>query len=189
MGSLMPVGSGPDKEIVTVLNNLFSGANFNTLRDHNTNKEKLFGNHRRLNRVAFRIGAYPAKDYYPDDAKRKWFYFLHHLPKATQDAIKRILSDALANNKIDGVRFSVEENAVVAAPHLYPSNAEPLPNYLNPAKDTYLVHLVVKAPMPDTGEDPPGDNDPDQNPPEVPIVWPKLRLHRPKFVRPKKPKK
>src|SRR4051812_33307498 len=83
MGALMPVGSGPDKEIVTLLNNLFSGINFETLSDHDTSKEKLFGNNRRLNRVAFRIGAYPAKDYQPDDAKRKWFYFLYHLPKAT----------------------------------------------------------------------------------------------------------
>jgi hypothetical protein len=187
MGSLMPVGSGPDKEIVTVLNNLFRGANFNTLRDHDTNKEKLFSNNRRLNRVAFRIGAYPAKDYQPDDARRKWFYFLHHLPKATQDAIKLILRDALTNNKISGVMFSVEENAVVAAPHLYPSNAEPLANYLNTAKDKYLVHLIVKAPMPDTGEDPPGDQD--QNPNEVPIVWPRLSLRRPTFAKPKKPKK
>jgi hypothetical protein len=186
MGSLMPVGSGPDKEIVTILNNLFSGVNFKTLQDHDRNKEKLFDSNHRLRRVAFRIGAYPAKDYQPDDAKRKWFYFLHHLPKATKDAIKRILSDALTNNKITGVMFSVEENAVVTAPHLYPSNNEPLPNYLNQAKDKYLVHLVVKAPMPDTGEDPPSDNDPDPN--EVPIVWPKLRLRRPVFAKPKKPK-
>jgi hypothetical protein len=34
MGALMPVGSGPDKEIVTVLNSLFSGSNFQVLRDH-----------------------------------------------------------------------------------------------------------------------------------------------------------
>jgi hypothetical protein len=189
MGSLMPVGSGPDKELVTVLNNLFSGDNFNTLRDHNAKKEKLFNDHRRLNRVANRIGAYPAKDYYPDDAKRKWFYFLHHLPKVTQDAIKRVLSDALTNKKIVGVRFSVEENTETNAPHLFPSNGEPLTNYLNPAKDKYLVHLIVEAPMPDTGEDPPGDDDQDQNPPEVPIVWPTLRLRRPQFVRPRKPKK
>ena len=187
MGDLMPVGSGPDKEIVTVLNNLFRGANLAALRDHDANKEKIFGNNRRLNRVAFRIGAYPAKDYRPDDAKRKWFYFLHHLPKATQDAIKQVLRDALTNNNISAVMFSVEENAVVTAPHLYPSNGEPLANYLNKAKDKYLVHLVVKEPMPDIGEEPPGDNDQDPN--EVPIVWPKLRLRRPKFATPKKPKK
>jgi hypothetical protein len=75
----------------------------------------------------------------------------------------------------------------VTAPHLYPSNAEPLSNYLNTAKDKYLVHLIVKVPMPDTGEDPPGDNDQDPN--EVPIVWPKLSLRRPTFAKPKKPKK
>ena len=185
MGALFPIGSGPDKEIVTVLNDLFSGANFDALKDHDANKEKLFANNRRLHRVAFRIGAYPAKDYGSDDAKRKWFYFLHHLPKATQDAIKLILRDALTNNKISAVMFSVEENSAVTAPHLYPSNAEPLPNYLNKAKDKYLVHLIVKAPMPDTAEDAPADSDGN----EVPIVWPKLRLRRPKFAKPKKKKK
>ncbi len=185
MGALMPVGSGPDKEIVTLLNNLFSGKNLKALRDHNAHKEKLFASNRRLHRLAFRIGAYPAKDYKPDDAKRKWFYFLRHLPKATQDAIKRILDDALTNNKIDAVMFSVEENATVNAPHLYPSNGDPLPNFLNDTKDRYLVDLIVKAPMPDTGEDPPADSDSN----EVPIEWPKLRLRRPKFAKPKKKKK
>jgi hypothetical protein len=184
MGALMPVGSGPDKEIVTVLNSLFSGSNFQVLRDHDKNKEKLFDNNHRLGRVAFRIGGYPAKDYHPDDAKRKWFYFLHHLPKATQDAIKRILSDALINSKITAVMFSVEENSAVTSPHLYPSNNEPLPNYLNTARDKYLVHLVVQAPMSDAAEDPPGDNDPD--PGEVQIAWPKLRLRKPVFAKPKR---
>lgn len=187
MGALMPVGSGPDKEIVTVLNNLFSGSNFDTLRDHNKNKEKLFADNRRLHRVAARIGAYPAKDYKPDDARRKWFYFLHHLPNATQKAIRKILGDALTNSKITGVMFSVEENSDVTAPHVYPSNSEDLPAYLNKPKDKYLVHLIVKKPMSDTAEDPPGENDKDDN--EVPIVWPKLRLRRPKFAKPKKKKK
>jgi hypothetical protein len=185
MGALFPIGSGPDKEIVTVLNNLFSGKNLKALRNHNAKNEKLFASNRRLHRVAFRIGAYPSKDYGSDDAKRKWFYFLHHLPKPTQDAIKRILNDALdESSKITAVSFSVEENPVVNAPHLYPSNSEPLPNYLNKDKDKYLVHLIVKAPMPDTGEDPPGDSDGN----EVPIEWPKLRLGRPKFAKPKKKK-
>jgi hypothetical protein len=186
MGALMPVGSGPDKEIVTTLNNLFSGKNLRALRNHNTNKEKLFASNRRLHRIAFRIGAYPAKNYGSDDAKRKWFYFLRHLPKATQDAIKRILGDALAEDSdIVAVQFSVEENSVVTAPHLYPSNAEALPDYLNKGKDKYLVHLVVKAPMPDTAEDPPEDGDNN----EVPIEWPKLKLGRPTFAKPKKKKK
>ena len=124
MGSLMPAGSGPDKEIVTVLRNLFSGANFlhYPLRDHDNKKKKLFGAYSKaeieLHFREWRISK-PRNDY-PDDAKRKWFYFLHHLPKATRKAIKRILRDALTNNKIDGVRFSVEENAVVADAHLLP---------------------------------------------------------------------
>lgn len=179
MGALLPVGSGPDAEIVDRLNELFSGKDLAALRKHNK-KEKLFDPSHRLRRVAFRIGAYPSKDYGKDDAKRKWFFFLHHvLPQETQDAIKRILGDAMTRNAIKAVKFSVEENSVVTHPHLFPSNNEPLASYLNAAGNTYLVHLVVQGPMDDSAEDPPGDNDPDKG--EQPIAWPELSLRRPSF--------
>src|SRR5947209_8252919 len=63
MGALLPVGSGPDAEIVDKLNKLFSGGKLAVLRNHNNNKEKLFQANRRLSRIAFRLGAYPAQDY------------------------------------------------------------------------------------------------------------------------------
>ncbi|MCA6122194.1 hypothetical protein J6500_09875 [Bradyrhizobium sp. WSM 1704] len=183
MGALLPVGSGPDAEIVDRLNELFSGTELASLRRHNK-KEKLFDANHRLWRVAFRIGAYPSRDYGSDDAKRKWFFFLHHvLTQDTQDAIKRILGDAMTRSAIRAVKFSVEENSQVRHPHLFPSNNEPLANYLNTAGNTYLVHLVVKGPMDDSAEDPPGDNDPDHG--EQPISWPKLELRRPAFRRTK----
>src|SRR5262249_27143155 len=127
MGALIPVGSGPDKEIVDRLNDLFRDGNLATLRSHNRS-EKLFDTHHRLARVAFRIGAYPARDYAPadPDARKKWFFFLHHeLPPATQDAIKRVLADAMTRRSITGVLFSVEENSAANHPHLFPSNDEP----------------------------------------------------------------
>ncbi|MGF6306828.1 hypothetical protein ABIB82_000975 [Bradyrhizobium sp. i1.8.4] len=179
MGALLPVGSGPDAEIVDRLNELFSGKDLASLRKHNK-KEKLFDTSHRLRRVAFRIGAYPSKDYGKDDAKRKWFFFLHHvLSQETQDAIKKILGDAMTRTAIKAVKFSVEENSVVSHPHLFPSNNEPLANYLNAAGNAYLVHLVVQGPMDDSAEDPPGDNDPDKD--EQPIAWPELSLRRPPF--------
>jgi hypothetical protein len=180
MGALIPVGSGPDKEIVDRLNSLFSGANLTTLRHHDQ-VEKLFDGHHRLGRVAFRLGAYPSADYSPGDpdAKRKWFYFLHHeLPQETQDAIKRILSDAMTRSSIRAVEFSVEENSVASHPHLFPSNREQLTAYLNQARNAYLVHLVVPAPMSGNVEDPPADQDPG----ETPITWAMLRLRRPRFA-------
>jgi hypothetical protein len=179
MGALMPVGSGPDKEIVTVLNNLFSGTNLQALRNHDK-KEKLFDASRRLHRVAARIGAYPARDYFPvDDAKRKWFYFLHHLPTETTDAIKRILRDALKKDKtqIAAVVFSVEENPDAAYPHLFPSNGEALSRYVI-GGNKYRVLLIVPGQMTDDAEDPP--NDPDGPPPETPIQWPTLKLRKAK---------
>ncbi|MHC6153634.1 hypothetical protein ACVSQB_17840 [Bradyrhizobium elkanii] len=183
MGALLPVGSGPDAEIVDRLNQLFSGTELAALRKHNK-KEKLFDPNHRLRRVAFRIGAYPSRDYGNDDAKRKWFFFLHHvLPEETQDAIKKILGDAMTRTAIKAVKFSVEENSQVRHPHLFPSNSEPLTSYLNGAGNAYLVHLVVQGPMDDSAEDPPGDNDTDSG--EQPIVWPKLELRRPSFGRSK----
>ena len=179
MGALLPVGSGPDAEIVDQLNRLFSGTDLKILRKHNR-KEKLFGAGHRLRRVAFRIGAYPARDYGSDDAKRKWFFFLHHvLTPATEDAIKRILDDAMTRTSITAVMFSVEENSKASHPHLFPSNGEPLANYLNAAGNKYLVHLIVQAPMNDDAEDPPGDGDPDNG--EKPIDWQTLKLSRPRF--------
>ena len=183
MGALLPVGSGPDAEIVDRLNELVSGAELAVLRRHNR-REKLFDSNHRLRRVAFRIGAYPTRDYGTDDAKRKWFFFLHHvLPQATQTAIKNILHDAMSRAAIKAVKFSVEENSQVSHPHLFPSNNEPLSSYLNAAGNAYLVHLVVKAPMDDSVEDPPGDGDADTG--EQPIDWPKLALRRPPFRRAK----
>jgi hypothetical protein len=177
MGALLPVGSGPDKEIVDRLNQLFSGTDLATLRRHHQ-REKLFNDRHRLGRVAFRIGAYPVQDYPGDDAKRKWFYFLHHeLPQATHKKIKEILTDAMTRTSIRAVKFSVEENSVANHPHLFPSDIEDLPKYLNLAGNTYLVHLVVPAPMSDQAEDPPTDPDPD----EQSIAWAKLKLKRPVF--------
>ncbi len=135
MGSLMPIGSGPDAEIIAVLNKVFSGRNLDSLRAHEgLTGESIFDRHHKLHRIAFRIGAYPARDYSPDDAKRKWFYFLHRvLPPPTEKAIKRILKDALLpNSKIKAVQFFVEENSAASAPHLFPSNSEPLSGYLDP---------------------------------------------------------
>ena len=121
--------------------------------------EDLFDKHHRLSRVAARIGAFPARDYGSDPAKKKWFYFLHkELNKATQDAIKRILGDALSNSKIKAIAFSVEENAAASHPHLFPSNDEPLANYLDTTRSVYLVKMIVKAPLEDSNlDDPPGD--------------------------------
>jgi hypothetical protein len=188
MGALMPVGGGPDKEICDTLNTLFSGADLTALRNHLATENLFDGNHR-LGRVAARIGAFPARDYGADQAKRKWFYFLDRvLTQATKDAIKRILSDTLTQtvNNVKGANFSVEENSAVTNAHLYPSNSEPLANYLDSTKNYYLVHMVVKQPLDDQhGEDPPANNDtdPQGNNVETPIQWPKLRPSRRKFSR------
>ena len=66
MGSLMPIGSGPDAEIIAVLNKVFSGRNLDSLRAHEgLTGESIFDRHHKLHRIAFRIGAYPARDYSP----------------------------------------------------------------------------------------------------------------------------
>ena len=176
MGALLPVGSGPDAEIVDRLNKIFSGTSLAVLRRHNK-KEKLFDSNHRLGRVAWRLGAYPARDYGTDDAKRKWFFFLHQvLTQGTKDAIKRILNDAMSRSAITAVVFSVEENSDADFAHLSPSNDERLEKYRNAAGNKYRVHLVVKAPMTDDAEDPPGDDDGG----EEPISWPMLKVRRSK---------
>jgi hypothetical protein len=193
MGALMPVGSGPDAEIIAALNNVFSGKNLAKLRDHkNQTGESLFDKHHKLHRVAFRIGAYPARDYSPDDAKRKWFYFLHQvLPPATEKAIKKILNDAIRpNSPVKAVQFFVEENIAVSAPHLYPSNNASLPSFLDPTGNYYWVRLIVKQQLADVGEDQPdrpGDHDKDDNGNDVerPIDWPALTLRHSVFAKAK----
>jgi hypothetical protein len=194
MGSLFPVGAGPDNEIISTLDNLFSRGNFKAMAKHRAlTGEDLFDKNHRLSRVAARIGAYPARDYGSDPAKKKWFYFLHkELNKATQDAIKRILGDALSNPSIKAVSFSVEENAAASHPHLFPSNDEPLANYLDTTRSVYLVKMIVKKPLDDSNVDnPPGDNDPDKNDSgqnvEKPITWPTFKGSRRQFAKRRKP--
>jgi hypothetical protein len=193
MGSLFPVGGGPDNEIIGTLDKLFSGRNFKALVNHRAaTGEDLFDKHHRLSRVAARIGAYPTRDYGADPAKKKWFYFLHkELNKATQDAIKRILGDALSNSRIKGVAFSVEENSAASHPHLFPSNDEPLASYLDTTRSFYLVKMIVKAPLSDSNVDnPPGDTDNDDsgNDLEHPITWPTFKGLRRKFAKRRKPR-
>jgi len=195
MGTLFPIGGGPDNEIINTLDKLFSGANFKALVKHRTESgEDLFDKNHRLTRVAARIGAYPARDYGSDPAKKKWFYFLHkELNKATQDAIKRILGDALKNPKIKAVSFSVEENTAAAHPHLFPSNDEPLANYLDTTRAVYLVKMIVKKQLDDGNvDDPPGDNDPDKSDSgsnlEHPIKWPAFKGSRRQFAKRRKPR-
>jgi hypothetical protein len=204
MGALMPVGSGPDAEIISALNNVFSGKNLATLRDHKSQTgESLFDKYHKLRRVAFRIGAYPARDYSPDDAKRKWFYFLHQvLPPATEKAIKRILNDAIRpDSPITAVQFFVEENAAAAAPHLYPNNTASLASFLDPTGNYYWVRLIVKQQLDDVGEDQPdkpNDHDKDDggNDLERLINWPALKMKhsvfakkaQKRFTRSRKPK-
>jgi hypothetical protein len=191
MGALMPVGSGPDAEIISALNNVFSGKNLTALRDHKSlTGESLFDKDHKLRRVAFRIGAYPARDYSPDDAKRKWFYFLHQvLPPATETAIKRILNDAIRpNSPVKAVQFFVEENAAVAAPHLYPNNTASLADFLDPTGNYYWVRLIVKQQLDDVGEDQPdkpNDHDKDNagNDLEHPINWPALKMKHSVFAK------
>jgi hypothetical protein len=192
MGSLMPVGSGPDAEIIAALNNIFSGKNLATLRDHkNQTGESLFDKNHKLRRVAFRLGAYPARDYSPvDDAKRKWFYFLHQvLPPATEKAIKRVLNNAISSNSpVTAVQFFVEENKAASEPHLYPYNTASLASFLDPTGKYYWVRLIVKKQLDDVGEDQPdkpNDHDKDDNGNDVehPINWPAFRLKHSVFAK------
>jgi hypothetical protein len=178
MGMLFPVNGGPDTEIISNLNNVFSGKNLDALREHRT-REKLFDTKHRLSRVAKRIGGIPVR-YYPNDpAERKWYYFLDTvLSNATKAAIRRILDDTLTQsvNKVLGAKFSAEENAVVKTPHLFPSNSETLSTYI--VGNYYHLHLIVKAPASDADQANPPDNpdtDANGNSIEKPINWPSRR--------------
>jgi hypothetical protein len=127
MGSLIP--NPMDQEIVFKLNTLFSGTNFQTLRNHRdggAGTPTLFHPSKKLSRIARRIGAYPQSMNDTDpkhDTERnrrnpraRWYHFLELLDTkhdqtgsgpSTADAIKGALQKAITTNHVVGVVFDV----------------------------------------------------------------------------------
>ena len=76
MGSLFPVGGGPDNEIIGTLDKLFSGANFKALVKHRAQTgEDLFDKHSPLEpgRGPARSAPIHKPGFGSDPAKKKWF--------------------------------------------------------------------------------------------------------------------
>jgi hypothetical protein len=141
MGALIPIGGGADAEIKSNLNFAFNDVNIKTVRNQN---EDLFDSDHHLHRVAYRLGAYPTRNYGNDPAKAKWFFFLKSvLPVAmhggvsTADSIKAILSYAMRNpNKaVKRVVFDAVQGPG-ASPHYVEGGAG------NPTQDNQIAPLI-----------------------------------------------
>jgi hypothetical protein len=142
MGSLIPVGGGADAEIKLRLNTAFDDSHIDTVRTKVAN-ENIFGNDHHLHRVAYRLGTYPVRDYSPDDAKGKWFYFLKKILKdaqfngvSTTDSIRKVLSYAIKTSGVKRVVFDAIEQA---------SNFDHYVSPNNPIQDADIAPLVDSA--------------------------------------------
>jgi hypothetical protein len=144
MGSLIQIGGGADGEIKDSLNFAFNDANIKHVRSVVKNEDLLDDDHH-LHRIAYRLAAYPVRNYGTDPAKGKWFFFLKNiLPAAMHNgvsttlSIKKILSFAMKNssNNVKRVVFDAVQG---------PDNS---PHYVeggNPTQDPQIAALVDQA--------------------------------------------
>src|SRR5689334_10350586 len=100
MGSALP--NGNDLEVISQLNDRFSGAKLIELRDyiHTEPDDFLWNRGKKLARAAYRLYIWPTKD---PKAKPRWFAFLDRiLSKQNRDDIQDALKVAIddANNNI-----------------------------------------------------------------------------------------
>jgi len=158
MGALIPIGGGADAEIKSSLNFAFNDINIGEVRKVVGN-EDLFDLNHHLHRVAYRLAAYPVRNYGNDPAKGKWFFFLKNiLPAAmrggvvTSDSIKKILSYAMSNpNTVNRVVFDAVQGPD-ASPHYVEGGNPTQPNQIAGLVDTtgtLMIRLICPAPLND----------------------------------------
>jgi hypothetical protein len=159
MGGLIQIGGGADAEIKSSLNFAFNDVNIKYVRTVVKN-ENLFDNDHHLHRVAYRLAAYPVRNYGNDPAKAKWFFFLRNvLPAAiyggviTADSIKEILSYAMRNpNKaVKRVVFEAVQGPD-QSPHYVEGGNPTQDNQIAGLVDntgTLMIRLICPAPLND----------------------------------------
>lgn len=116
MGDLIP--NGNDLDVINQLNNTFTGANFDAIRQFvaSTGDDFLWGNSKSLARASWRLGIWPTATTTPSPKKR-WFAFLGRiLSKTNRDDIKRALKNAVQNNtgNVIGMQFWAQYDSNVA---------------------------------------------------------------------------
>jgi hypothetical protein len=116
MGAALP--NGNDLDVINQLNNAFTGANFDAIRQFvaSTGDDFLWGNNKNLARASFRLGIWPTANTTPSPKKR-WFAFLGRiLSKTNRDDIKRALKNAILNNtgNVIGMHFWAQYDPNVA---------------------------------------------------------------------------
>jgi hypothetical protein len=208
MGSLIQIGGGADAEIKGSLNFAFNDLNIVQVRTV-VSSENLFDDLHHLHRVAYRLAAYPVRNYGNDPAKAKWFFFLKQiLPAAmhrgvtTSFSIKKILSYAMSHKTVKRVVFDA-----IQGPDLsqhYVEWGDPITQG-NPTADnqisdlvdttgTLLIRLICPAPLNDgdTAPTPNQNSDLDRDQHGHVIEHPPIKIFNPppaRAVKPKLPKK
>lgn len=117
MGDALP--NGNDLDAINQLNNTFTGANFDAIRQFvaSTGDDFLWGNNKNLARASYRLGIWPTANTAPSP-KRRWFAFLGRiLSKPNRDAIKLALKNAVLNDtgNVIGMQFWAQYDPGVAA--------------------------------------------------------------------------
>jgi hypothetical protein len=209
MGSLIQIGGGADAEIKGSLNFAFNDLNIRQVRTVVKN-ENLFDDLHHLHRVAYRLGAYPVRNYGNDPAKAKWFFFLKYVLTAamrrgvaTSDSIKKILSYAMSNpNAVQRVVFDAIQGADLSPHYVEWGNPITDGNPTDPSQirdlvdqtGTLLIRLICPRPLQDgdVAPTPNRNDDLDRDPEGNVIERPPIKIFTPApagAVRPKPPKK
>ena len=96
MGSALP--NGNDLEVINQLNNQFTGANLDAIREYvaSSGDDFLWGSKKNLARAAYRLNIWPTAGTKP---RKRWFAFLGRiLSKNNRDDIKDALKKAVQND-------------------------------------------------------------------------------------------
>jgi hypothetical protein len=115
MGSALP--NGNDLEVINQLNNQFTGANLDAIREYvaSSGDDFLWGSKKNLARASYRLNIWPTAGTKP---RKRWFAFLGRiLSKNNRDDIKDALKKAVQNDtgNVIGVHFWAQYDPNVAA--------------------------------------------------------------------------
>jgi hypothetical protein len=102
MGALIP--NGNDAEVVSQLNDVFTGAKLDKLRKHIKNKnDNVFDDGRALHRISHRLKVAPTSG---SKAKGRWYVFLRDLiGPGNQKKILKGIRNAVNDQTCEGIRF------------------------------------------------------------------------------------
>jgi hypothetical protein len=166
MGALIP--NGNDAEVISQLNDVFTGPKLAKLRRHIKNtRDDVFGAARHLPRISYRLKVAPISG---NRAKGRWYVFLRDLiGPDNQQKILTALRDAVADSTCVGIRFWARLDPAIGNGYDVEVVTEPAdPDGQHWVTITMLCDHEINPALPGDPATPPPN--PGEEPPTQPLV-------------------